>query len=101
MLTLAQANLSWESLFQQVPLVVVGLGVAFFLFRYITAQHADRLKESREQAGEAVRVITEAHGRVEAAKDAQIKDLQAALQTERAERDRLLKVIEKVGGKAP
>ncbi len=43
-------------------------------------------------------MLNDAHTRIESAKDAQIKKLQATLQAERTEKEQLLKVIDNIGG---
>ena len=93
----AQTQLAWEELARQVPLLAVALLVAWYAFRHISTQQEHHLTDIRNHAEQTLKMLNDAHSRIESAKDAQIKELQATLQAERAEKERLLKVIDNIG----
>ena len=90
--------LSWEDLMRQLPLLAVALIVAWYSFRHITQQHEDHLNDIRKQTEKTLEMLADASARIEAAKDAELKAVQATLETERAEKNRLMEVLKSFGG---
>jgi len=97
LLLLAQTNMGWEELARQVPPLAVALGVAWYAFKYIAKQQESHITDIRNNTNLTTNILSDAHASTEAAKDAQIKELQIALHSERSEKVRLLKVIDNIG----
>ena len=90
--------MSWEELARQVPLLAVAVGIGWYAFKHIPAQHDRQLNALRESHIEAHKLFERMLDRADKSSHAQTDLLTRTVESERAEKAKLLDAIKAIGG---